>query len=148
MPLRPRLLAAPICAALLLLGCGDDQADEPETTTTTEPELVDVEVHITATIAGFGCVQAVERSPFNIGNGLRVNLEDGTGEMLGVGTFEATPGVETCDWTAEIEDVPVDAGFYTAAAGAEMLTLSQEEMEATDWVMRGHIEIDGDVTPG
>lgn len=144
-----------LAGTLVLAACGGngEQADTTTTTTTTTTteatattvETRTVTVRVTGEVLFSGCAQAMDRSDLDIGNGARVTLEDGTGETLGVGTFQPTDGAESCDWSATIPGVPSDRDFYRATAGNEVITMDRRDMGRRSWRMVVHVDSLGNV---
>jgi hypothetical protein len=83
-----------------------------------------------------GCAAATTKAGFG-GNESRVTVSDGTGDVVGTGTFDLSPGlvkgVDTCDWTAVVRDVSTDADFDTFNTGNDLGTVSRSELEREDW---------------
>lgn len=131
-------------AALTLAACGgsgSDDAAEAEA----DPEPVTLTVRVTAEQVGWGCTTSTGRSGLDVGNGSRLTVTDGSGDVIGTATFDGTFGAAVCDWTATVE-VPDDAGFYRLDAGGELGTFSAEEL-APSWRARLNISVTGDVQP-
>lgn len=151
--LRRALTISVIAGALALAACGGNDDGQQEATeasaeagdtTVTEPTTVDVTVRSTAKVGGgFGCVESTSRSGTGIAAGARVTVE-GDDQTLGTGTFQVTPDVDVCDWTAEIGPV-TPAGFYRVSVDTELATLSAAELADRDGVITVHLSVDGSV---
>lgn len=139
--------------ALSLAGCGgdDDQSsgDSDEgATTTTEPATEDLTVRVVAEQSGLsGCVASTRQSGLDVGVDSRLTVTDEDGSTVGTGTFALspglTPGVDICDWTAEVPDVEAGSDFYTLEVGGGTLaTVSIEELATAPQMWHVTVEID------
>lgn len=123
-----------ILLALLLTVAACSSDDDPETaeaTTTTEAAAAEtVTVRLVAEVVGLSCAGTTP-----IGNGSQLVILDPAGTRLGVGTFQLspglTPGVDTCDWTAEVPDVEPGHDLYVLEADGE--ELATVDLVEADW---------------
>lgn len=144
-----KITATLAVAVLALATCsGGDDGGGDESAEATEPATETLWVRVTAEKVGLGCVTTMERarrSGLDVGNDSRLTVRDGDGTALGTGTFNLSPGAETCDWTAEVADVPADVDFYELDVGATLATLSRSEVESARWRVDLHVTYGGDV---
>ncbi len=171
-----RVLALTIAVAAVLAACGGDDETSAVATTTEGPtctlpdgsvdrfgrscdnpmpEVLAAEtltVRVTAEQAGLGCTASKERAGLEVGNDSRLTVEDGEGTIVGTATFQLSPGLEpgvdTCDWTAVVPDVPTDADFYRLEAVGELATVSRAELVDESWSVELVISVTGSVTVG
>jgi hypothetical protein len=104
--------------------------EKAEQTTTTVTPMEDVTVRVVAQIVGLGCTGTAP-----VGKGSQLVVLDPSGTRLGIGTFDLSPGlvfgVDTCDWTAVVEDVPADFDVYVLEGDGE--ELATVDLAAMGW---------------
>jgi hypothetical protein len=145
-----------IATALLLTACAS--GDAAQTEASPSPEAPGRVLTIEANISVWSDLDAQPKKPWTTGvdctsydfDGVRVQVLDGSGTILGVATFP-TKGTWTksdpentgpayqwdgiCTWSATVDELTESNVYVVELDGWESVTYDADELEADDWTV-------------